>query len=52
MDGRTEYEGRVEVCQEGLWGSVCDNDWPIGESGTVACMQAGIQNARGRYANS
>ena len=42
MDGRSEYEGRVEVCQGGLWGSVCDHRWRVLESGIVACRQAGI----------
>ena len=46
VDGRTGQEGRVEVCQEGLWGSVCDNGWLTQTSGLVVCRQLGI-NATG-----
>ena len=42
VGGDNEYEGRLEVCQEGLWGFVCDNGWYYGYSGTVACRQVGI----------
>ena len=48
VDGRSQYEGRVEVCQEGLWGFVCDDLWTEA-SGIVACRQAGI-NATGKHA--
>ncbi len=47
VDGRNVYEGRVEVCQDGLWGFVCDNSWTK-TSGLVACRQAGI-NATGLH---
>lgn len=46
VDGRARYEGRVEVCQEGLWGSVCDSEWQT-HSGAVVCHQAGIINFAG-----
>lgn len=48
VDGRNEYEGRVEVCQEGQWGLVCDDNWLPDTSGLVVCKQVGI-NATGSY---
>ena len=41
VGGATPYEGRVEVQQEGKWGTVCDNDWGE-EEGKVACRQMGF----------
>ena len=38
--GRNALEGRVEVCHDGVWGSVCNSKW--GEEETViACRQLG-----------
>ena len=39
-DGPTEYEGRVEICMNGVWGSVCDYGWDTSEAITV-CKQLG-----------
>ena len=25
LDGRFPYEGRVEICQHGVWGTICDD---------------------------
>ena len=36
VDG-TDYEGRVEVCVDGEWGSVCSIDSWGGYEATVAC---------------
>ena len=40
-DGRNEQEGRLEVCQDGVWGTICNDVWST-ESTTVACRQLGI----------
>ena len=40
MGGNTVYEGRVEICQNNEWGTVCDNSWGQAEA-TVVCRQLG-----------
>ena len=40
VDGRSPYEGRVEVCINDQWGTVCDNSWSNTDATTV-CKQLG-----------
>lgn len=41
MAGSSELEGRVEVCVDGVWGTVCSDLWGTEES-SVACRQLGF----------
>ena len=41
MSGSTEREGRVEVCQDGYWGTVCSDSWTE-EDAYVVCRQTGL----------
>ena len=38
ISGQTSADGRVEVCFDGLWGSVCDNRWDSRDA-EVVCRQ-------------
>ena len=43
VDGSVSYEGRVEICLNGVWGTVCDQQWGSTEA-EVACSQLGFQS--------
>ena len=38
--GVSEHTGRVEICVNGVWGTVCDDSWHPQDS-TVVCKQLG-----------
>lgn len=40
-DGNGNYSGRVEVCFNNIWGTVCDNGWGVDEA-EVVCKQLGF----------
>lgn len=41
VDGVSMYEGRVEVCTNGEWGTVCWRNWNNQEA-MVVCRQLGF----------
>ena len=45
VGGANEMEGRVEVCNNNMWGTICDYGWDINDA-RVACWQSGFSSGR------
>ena len=46
VGGETEAEGRVELCIDEKWGTVCDNEWTDKHT-AVVCRHLGFSDVIG-----
>ena len=41
VDGASMYQGRVEICFNETWGTICDGSWSVNDA-NVVCRQLGF----------
>ena len=46
VDGRSSNEGLVEICINGVWGTVCDSGWDDNDA-RVVCRRLGYSVSTG-----
>ena len=44
VDGSSAYEGRVEICNNRQWGTICNRYWSANDA-VVVCRQLGFSVA-------
>lgn len=44
LEGSTPLEGRVEICKNNVWGTVCHREWTFTDA-KVVCRQLGYSVA-------
>ena len=48
VDGEDSNEGRVEICVNNAWSTICDNEWGL-EEAIVVCNQLGLSSNGNDY---
>lgn len=43
VGGSDAKEGRVEICRDNVWGTVCNDGWNDDNNAFVVCNQLGLQ---------
>ena len=44
QDGASNDRGRIEICHNDVWGTVCDDSWTTVEA-KVVCIQLGLPSS-------